>query len=150
MNICVLNACEAEDAFALRHEVFVTEQQVPPEIEIDEEDPHAWHILAIQGDEAVGCARVIIHGTDAHIGRLAVKRTCRGQGIGAEICRFIISYCREQGCTYLWLHSQTHAIAFYKKLGFAPEGDVFYEAGMPHVRMSLVTAEGTDEDHQFD
>ncbi len=125
-------------ALALRFEVFVKEQNVPPELETDDEDSCAVHVVA-QDDtgRVIGCARILMSQNEAHIGRLAVKKECRGKGVGSAICRFIIDYCRENGCTNIWLNSQLHARGFYENLGFESSGDVFTEAGICHIRMSL-------------
>ncbi len=138
MNIHIANETEKQSAFALRLEVFVDEQDVPPEIELDEEDAQALHIIAEDDGVIVGCARLILNENDAHIGRLAVRKSCRGRGIGSDICRFIIDYCDNNQCGYIWLNSQLHAVGFYKKLGFSEEGDIFTEAGIQHIKMSLL------------
>ncbi len=137
MNIYIAEKDEISKAFALRFEVFVDEQGVPPEIELDEEDAHAVHVIAEESGIAIGCARVIFDGEEAHIGRLAVKKAYRGRGIGASICRFIIDIARERKCRCAWLNSQLHAVGFYETLGFLPVGDTFLEAGIEHTRMEL-------------
>ncbi len=135
LNIRIATHNDIEDVFALRFEVFVGEQKVPREIELDDEDAHAIHIIAEEQGVAVGCARVILSGTEAHIGRLAVKKAYRSKGIGSQICRFIINSCNEQGIQYIWLNSQLRAVPFYEKLGFVSQGNVFVEAGIKHVKM---------------
>ncbi len=137
MNIRIANENDKELVFALRFEVFVDEQNVPPEIELDKEDEHALHIIAEENGIAIGCGRVIISGRDAHIGRLAVKRSRRGQGVGASVCKFITEYCRSLDCTRIWLNSQLHAVGFYEKLGFEKKGDTFIEAGIEHIEMEI-------------
>ena len=136
MEIRIAKGGDIEKVYALRYEVFVHEQNVPPEIELDEEDKHATHIIAEENRYAVGCARLLIQ-DGGHIGRLAVKKSKRGQGIGKEICRFIIELCRERGLKRVWLNSQLHAVGFYEKLGFSPCGDTFFEAGIEHIEMEL-------------
>ncbi len=137
MNIHIAEKDEIEKAFALRFEVFVDEQNVPADIELDGEDEIAVHIIAENDDVVVGCARVIFCDSQAHVGRLAVKKLYRGKGIGASICRFIIDIARERQCDCVWLNSQLHAVGFYEKLGFLPIGDTFREAGIEHTRMEL-------------
>ncbi len=137
MEIRIANEKDLSAVFALRIEVFVREQRVPLDVEIDSEDADAVHFIADENGTAVGCARVIISGGEAHIGRLVVKSSHRGQGIGAEICKFVVNYCREQNCTRIWLNSQLHAAGFYEKLGFSPRGESFYEAGIKHIMMEL-------------
>ncbi len=139
MNIKIAEAQDRKAVFALRHEVFVLEQRVPPEIEIDSEDGDAVHILALEGDEAVGCARIVFGDGGAHIGRLAVKKTHRGTGVGSEICRFTTEYCHGLGHRRIWLNSQLHAVGFYEKLGFKPIGEAFFEAGIEHIEMEIIS-----------
>ncbi len=138
MKVYIATEEEKQAAFSLRFEVFVDEQQVPREIELDGDDARALHLLADEDGQPVGCARLLFEqdGT-AHIGRLAVRRSCRGKGIGAAICRFAIAYGRDRGYRCFWLHAQCAAAGFYEKLGFLPEGDVFDEAGMPHIKMVI-------------
>ncbi len=138
MELCIATKEEMPAVFALRFEVFVDEQNVPREIELDEEDAHAVHLLAKDGEPVVGCARIIFGDRDAHIGRLAVKRNWRGRGIGAAVCRYAMDVCRERGYSHIWLHAQLHAAGFYEKLGFHPIGDTFFEAGIEHVRMEWI------------
>ncbi len=135
--IQIADEAQLEAVYGLRWEVFVTEQGVAPEIERDEEDAHALHVLATQDGCAVGCARVLLSPEGAHVGRLAVKRTHRGQGIGRAVMQFIISDCHARGYTTVWLNAQCHAIDFYRACGFETEGETFMEAGIPHVRMSI-------------
>ncbi len=135
MNIYIANKDELDLIFALRHEVFVKEQNVPEEIELDEHDTSALHIIAKEHGEVIGCARIIITENNAHIGRLAVKKDRRGQGVGSEICRFIIGYCIKDNIKLIWLNSQLHAVEFYEKLGFKKRGKIFTEAGIKHVCM---------------
>ena len=137
MEIRIAKGNDIEKVYALRNEVFVVEQNVPPEIEIDEEDKHATHIIAEENGVTVGCARVIFE-DGGHIGRLAVKKSERGKGIGREICLYIIDYCRENGYDRVWLNSQLHAVGFYEKLGFSRRGETFFEAGIEHVKMEII------------
>lgn len=137
MEIKIATESEKQLVFALRTEVFVKEQKVPVELEIDAEDNHATHIIATENNITVGCARVLFEGDAAHIGRLAVKKEFRGQGLGLKICEFIIDYCKNKGYTKVWLNSQTHAMGFYEKLGFNPVGEYFFEAGIEHIKMEI-------------
>ncbi len=137
MNIRIATESDKPLVYALRFEVFVDEQKVPPEIELDAEDAHATHIIAESDGIAIGCARVILTENDAHIGRLAVKASFRSSGVGSAICKFIIDDCRERGIKHIWLNSQLHAVEFYRRLGFQPQGDIFTEAGIKHIQMSI-------------
>lgn len=121
---------------AIRTEVFVHEQQVAQAQEWDGLDEHALHVLARAGVEAVGTGRLLLEaGNIARIGRMAVRKAWRGQGIGAALLRKLIALARERGCEEAYLHAQTHALAFYARHGFVAEGDEFWEADIPHISM---------------
>lgn len=119
----------------LRHAVFVLEQGVPPEGEQDTLDSSAWHLLARDArGQPVGCGRL----TDEHtIGRLAVLPQARGQGVGVGLLRGLIAQARTRGWTQVSLTALAGATAFYAREGFAPIGEVFVEAGLPHQTMQL-------------
>ncbi len=137
MEIRTANITDIDKIMALRLEVFVLEQGVPHELELDSADRSAIHIIAELDGEAVGCARMITENGDAHIGRLAVKREKRGEGIGSAVCSYAISAAEKLGSRLVWINAQLHAKSFYERLGFCAVGDVFYEAGIKHIRMEL-------------
>ncbi|MBC8103773.1 MAG: GNAT family N-acetyltransferase [Cytophagales bacterium] len=123
---------------AIRFEVFVDEQRVPPELEPDEYDDSALHLLAYDPDTevAVGTARLVDKGNGlAKIGRVAVRRAWRGSGVGAALMRFALAESSARGFTMAALDAQTYVIPFYERLGFAAEGPVFDDAGIPHRHM---------------
>lgn len=124
----------AEAILAIRLEVFVTEQGVPSELEVDGRDPECIHALAFCDDKPVGTGRLL---PDGHIGRVAVLKTYRNQGVGAAIMKRLIEEARKRGFEEVLLSSQTAAIRFYERLGFVSEGDVYLEAGIDHIDMSL-------------
>jgi predicted GNAT family N-acyltransferase len=114
----------------VRRTVFVDEQRVPQEIEIDEFDPPSLHALAIDGDGAVlGTGRLL---PDGHIGRMAVLKASRGRGVGAALLRALVDAARSRGDREVVLSAQTHAIAFYERFGFVAEGGEYDDAGIPH------------------
>lgn len=118
---------------AIRTEVFVEEQRVAPELEWDDEDERAWHVLAMTPDgAAIGTGRLL---RDGHIGRMAVLRPWRGKGAGGALLAELVRLAQAAGFTELVLHAQTHAIGFYARFGFEPEGETFIEAGLPHCTM---------------
>lgn len=124
-----------EHAQALRIEVFVVEQGVPVELEWDEADEVSIHAVAYDEEgQPVATGRLL---PDGHIGRMAVRNSARGQGIGAEVLRALLDEARRLGYVELVLHAQTHATGFYLQHGFKPEGEEFMEAGIPHFRMRL-------------
>lgn len=123
------------EAGAIRYRVFVEEQRVPAELELDDLDPVALHLLARVDKMAVGTARLT---PDGHIGRVAVLPRYRNRGIGRELVVELIRISLDRGDPVLELNAQTTAIEFYRTLGFRPEGPVFLDAGLPHRRMRYV------------
>jgi len=124
-----------EALYAVRRQVFIIEQGVPAEIEIDEWDPLSRHVLAIDVDGIpVGCGRLL---PDGHIGRMAVLAAGRGKGVGQQILQTLITMAESGGMTHILLSAQTHALGFYEKAGFVAEGPIYEEAGIPHRAMSL-------------
>lgn len=124
----------AAAARPLRETVFVAEQQVPPEMEIDEFDPSSRHAVARDPEgEAIGTGRLL---PDGHVGRMAVQRGWRGRGVGRALLEVLMDEARRQGMPALALNAQTAAVGFYERFGFVREGDVFMDAGLPHVRMA--------------
>ncbi len=134
---CVLASWDADRPVLvrIRREVFVNEQQIPESDEWDGEDASSIHVVARLNRDPVGTGRLEPAGK---IGRIAVLTGLRGRGIGTLILRRLLDEARRLGIREPFLHAQVQAVPFYEKLGFASEGDVFDEAGIPHVRMSLV------------
>ena len=128
---------ELKQAFALRIEVFVEEQKVPPDLELDELDQSAIHMIASQDGKVVGCGRIVMTGEHAHIGRVAVKKTYRNQGVGKQLMLAMIEMAKEKGASEIILHAQVQVIPFYESLGFTGHGDIFLDAGIDHLEMSL-------------
>jgi len=142
MRIELLSWDEArERAAPIRFEVFVAEQGVPREIELDEMDSSSLHALAREaGGRVVGTGRLLPAETEAgravsHIGRMAVLREMRGRGVGAALLRALIGAARERGDAEIVLSAQTHAIGFYRAHGFREEGAQYMEAGIAHRSM---------------
>lgn len=134
----VLIASPAQMALAheIRRRVFIEEQHVPEAIELDEDDHHAVHALAMLDGKAVGCGRFVAHGaSEVKIGRMAVFEELRGSGIGREILEFLMKEARRRGFENAVLHAQLTAEGFYLKQGFQPVGEVFEEAGIAHRAM---------------
>lgn len=123
--------------YAVRAIVFMEEQGVSWADEFDEYDATALHILGIENGEPFASGRIRISGTSALLGRLAIRKNWRGQGHGAALLDYMLATARSHGCTSFELHAQTHAQGFYAKHGFVPQGDVYDEAGIPHVTMTL-------------
>ena len=119
-------------ASAIRHEVFVVEQHVPAELELDAFDAVALHALASDGDTALGTGRLL---PDGHIGRMAVRRDARGAGVGSQLLLALMQQAQQRGDPAVVLHAQLSARGFYERHGFLPEGQVFMDAGIEHIAM---------------
>ena len=124
-----------EDICAIRYEVFVDEQNVPEELEIDGLDGEAKHVLAFVDGVPIGTGRIL---DDGHIGRVAVLKDYRGFGIGKLIMKELIKWAQDITLKKVWLSSQWHAHSFYLDLGFACVGEIYKEAGINHIKMYRV------------
>ena len=120
------------EAGRIRFAVFVVEQGVPLEIEIDEHDAECVHALAFDGAAAVGTGRLL---PDGHIGRMAVLREFRGRGVGSAILAKLIEAAAQRGDREVLLSAQVHALDFYRAHGFSAEGEVYQDAGIAHQTM---------------
>jgi len=119
-------------AAPIRFEVFVREQRVPEEIELDEMDPRSIHAVAFGDGKPVGTGRLL---PDGHIGRMAVLRDWRRKGVGALLLQDLMSKAKDQGHREIVLSAQVHAVPFYLRHGFEREGPVYEEAGIAHQAM---------------
>ena len=120
---------EKELLSAVRRQVFIVEQKVPEELEWDEFDETSTHFIASVGDKPIGTARLK---ADGQIGRMAVLESYRNHGIGSQLLQLVLSTAEDKHYPKVYLHAQVEAITFYEKHGFTPEGDIFYEADIPH------------------
>jgi predicted GNAT family N-acyltransferase len=128
---------ELAQAYAIRIRVFVKEQGVPPEIELDEDDRRAMHFLATVGARAVGTARVVSRRGTAKIGRMAVLKSYRRRGVGTKLLRRAIVAARRMSARKIYLHAQVAVAGFYQRMNFLSVGPVFDEAGIAHRKMIL-------------
>jgi predicted GNAT family N-acyltransferase len=126
--------------FDLRREVFVGEQAVPPELELDEFDGTAIHLVALHDDQVIGTLRLILCGDIAKIGRVAVRAAARKTGIGSRLMDRAAALALEKGVREIVLHAQIAVADFYRRLGYVAEGGIFDEAGIPHVSMRKTIA----------
>lgn len=118
---------------AIRFEVFVEEQQVPVEEELDGMDESSTHFLASVDGQPIGTARLMPSG---QIGRMAVLKAFRRQGIGAKLLNAAVAEALKLGTQTPFLHAQTHALEFYRAHGFESHGDIFLDAGIEHLAMT--------------
>jgi len=137
---------DLETCFAVRKEVFVGEQGVPEDLEYDEYDAVAVHVLAVRDDGVpLGTGRLLYGEAAAakvdgdlsvgSLGRLAVAKEARGLGVGVALVRAIEDAARARGLAAVDLHAQTHALGFYERLGYEAYGPEYPEAGIPHRAM---------------
>ena len=131
----VKNDDEMSLVHQIRMDVFVNEQGVPVELEMDGLDASGVHVLAIVDGAPAGCGRLLLKGNEAKIGRVAVKKEFRRYGIGTGICKLLIAIAGDSGAELVYLGAQLTAVDFYISLGFEKEGDVFEEAGIDHIKM---------------
>lgn len=124
-------------AFDLRQEVFVVEQNVPLELELDEHDKSAIHFVVRQNGEVVATLRLLPYADQIKIGRVAVKQPLRRQGLGTRLMQQGIRYAAGSGFHTVILDAQLASMPFYHALGFIEEGKEFDDAGIPHKRMVL-------------
>jgi predicted GNAT family N-acyltransferase len=139
---------EMQQALAVRRRVFIEEQGVPEDIEIDQHDvlprrdierSGAQHILAMLDGRPVATGRLVLGDVDGrpHIGRVAVLPEYRGRGFGRAVMAGLHDLARKRGATAVTLAAQLHAIGFYQKLGYSVRGEVFLDAGIEHRWMDI-------------
>jgi len=121
---------------AIRKSVFQEEQGVDPALEFDGKDETSDHLIAYLDAKAVGTTRIrYLNEKTAKIERLAVLSTARGQGIGKKIMENALLFIANKNIQEVMIHSQEYVKDLYLKLGFLEEGEIFEEAGIPHVKM---------------
>ena len=123
---------QRQAAAALRQQVFVVEQGVPAELELDEMDGQSLHAVAYQDGVPVATGRLL---PDGHIGRMAVRQDARRAGTGSLVLCALMDEARRRGDRDVVLHAQLSARDFYARHGFEPEGEVFMDAGIEHIAM---------------
>jgi predicted GNAT family N-acyltransferase len=115
--------------------VFIEEQEVPEALEWDEWDAQCAHVLAqTLGGDPIGTGRLL---PDGQVGRMAVLRPWRGQGVGGALLRELLAMGRERGYSSMRLNAQVQAMPFYQRFGFVAQGPAFLDAGIPHRLMWL-------------
>lgn len=139
----VKNQGDFAAAMAIREVVFIEEQSVPVELERDDEDPTAFHVIAFNRGHAIATGRLLEMavapegetGRWGQIGRMAVLAAQRKHGVGRRVLAALENEARRRGFAGVMVHSQVHAQGFYEREAYAALGPVFVEAGMPHVEM---------------
>lgn len=126
---------EMNQVYEIRREVFIKEQAVGEEFIMDEFDEQAIHVLSYVDGTAAGCARMLLQGEEAKIGRVAVKKEGRRYGLGTGMCKLLMSIAADRGVRRIYIHAQIKAVQFYLSLGFIEEGEYFPEGGTENVKM---------------
>lgn len=139
LEVKIVSNNEQQDIQAIkdiRRKVFIEEQNVPEEIELDGKDPLATQFLAMKGNQALGTCRMrFIDDKTVKMERVAVLATARGMGVGRKLIEALEKEAKRQGAKKIILEAQTHAIPFYEKLGYQKVGDLFWEFGIQHIDM---------------
>lgn len=132
----VENKHELQEAFAVRKKVFVEEQAVPEELELDDYDATASHFIVIDGQAVIGAARLReIDSQTGKVERVCILNSYRGQNLGVLIMNELEAFAKQLGLKKLKLNAQTYAIPFYEKLQYIVTSDEFMDAGIPHRSM---------------
>jgi len=135
LNIVVADWTKDKEKLSkIRRIVFIDEQNVPEELEWDDDDADSIHFLVSIEQHVVATARLK---KDGQIGRMAVLKEYRNQGIGSTLLAFVLQTAAQNRHKKVYLHAQTSAIHFYEKQGFKAYGEIFYEANIPHRGMLL-------------
>jgi predicted GNAT family N-acyltransferase len=129
------DADEIRAALELRHEVFVVEQRVPVEEEMDEHDATALHLVAVEDGRVVATARVVMEGDIAKVGRVAVAASARRRGIASRLIAACEREARARGGRRVTLAAQTGALSLYERAGYVAYGERFMDAGIEHLMM---------------
>lgn len=129
------NHQELEDAFSIRKIVFIHEQNVPEEEEIDQFDDTAIHFVQYDGPKPIGAGRFRTIEGIGKVERICVLKEHRKTGAGKQIMQEIEKFAKGQGIELLKLNAQTHAIPFYSGLGYEIISEEFLDAGIPHRTM---------------
>lgn len=146
MEYRILKSEEMEKAFALREEVFVDEQKVPLEYEVDDRDSleDTIHVGVFEGDELLATARIMNINKDiVYFGRACVKKSCRGKGVGKFLFismeETVKKFKKENKKKTIRFSAQYHAMTFYEMLGYTKDNDnIFVEVGIEHISMSKI------------
>lgn len=143
----IRNKSEYEKVLKIRTAVFIKEQKVPRDIEMDECENTSWriiggsgrkYIIAFYGKRAIGCGRLRFTDGKAKLERVAVLKRYRNKGFGTLILKYMVKYAKRKNPKEIYMHAQYYLKDYYAKQGFRPAGRIFYEAGIKHIKMRLV------------
>lgn len=129
---------ELKGAFQVRKGVFVEEQGISEDLELDGRDSEALHMVVQYGERIIGTARVLFPTSGvAKIERMAILKTFRLKGAGSKIISFLNGELKAKNINKVIVHAQCSAAPFYKSCGFIESGVPFDEAGIPHIIMEI-------------
>lgn len=118
----------------IREEVFCNEQGFKNEF--DETDNVSVHFVAFENDVPIATCRIYLNGENIYcIGRIAVIKAFRGKNIGARIIEEAENYIRKKGGTKIIISAQTRVEEFYRKQGYLPDGEIYFDEYCPHIKM---------------
>ncbi|MCF6136908.1 GNAT family N-acetyltransferase [Pseudalkalibacillus berkeleyi] len=126
---------QKQDALKVRSKVFIDEQNVPEEEEIDQYENDCTHFVVYDGEKTIGAGRLRFVEDYAKVERVCILKEYRGSGVGKLLMQKMETVSSESSVNQLVLHAQTQAEQFYSKLGYETYSDVFMDAGIPHVAM---------------
>jgi len=128
---------EYDSLIMIREKVFIEEQKVTSQLEWDGMDENAMHFLVFKDEEAIGCARAVVIKNYMQLGRMAVLKEYRGQGIGSALLEKAIVTAKLNQISSIHISAQCYAIDFYLKFGFKVMSDIYLDAEIPHRDMTL-------------
>jgi len=128
---------ELEAVYAIREEVFHHEQHLTSLVRDDPDDAYSMNVVATLGGRAVGTGRVTLFGDEAQIAWVAVLPAFRRRGVGRAIMEYLMNWSKAHGARCITLNAQTHALQFYRQLGFEPIGRRFTMGHIEHQLMVL-------------
>lgn len=134
----VKSIAQIADAAHIREKVFIEEQQIPAELEFDEYDFIATHVVMYIEEIPIGTGRLLLKSDNKwYIGRIAVLKEYRGKSYGRDVVLELMRIAKNKGIKEAHIHSQVYAIPFYEKLGWKAFGEEFEEDGIQHKEMSI-------------
>jgi predicted GNAT family N-acyltransferase len=132
----ITGGVELQEAFEVRRQVFVWEQDISENLVFDGHDREALHMMVKDGERVIGSARVqFLTGNQAKLERMAVLKRYRRKGIGREMLLFLDSVWKDKQVQQVIIHAQLEVVSFYKLCGFDEVGLPFQEAGIKHIKM---------------